>query len=376
MNRQSGFTLVEVLVAVTLMLIILAATLGALTDAIHAVEGVTLLADTQENLRAGMNYIVRDLVQAGVGLPQSGITIPNSGGVSAVVRPGPYTAPATSFGNFPAAWTVLPAISPGYQLGLTTNTSGVNTDLINVLYADNTLIDGNQHWLNEFPINTPGGGAGCAGAIQTPKGTIVTAGTTTTITFDPTCVNINTGNTALAAGDLILLQANAGAMALLSVSAVNLAGDSITFSTGDAFVLNNSGKTSGTIKQIQSPVGSGTYTTTTATRVWMITYYIDNTNPLRPQLMREVNLRAAMAVGEVIENIQFAYDILNAGSAPPSVTTNVVNPTVAQFPYIRDAYVSLYARSENPYSVSKRYFRNNLQTAVSIRSLNFFNEFK
>jgi prepilin-type N-terminal cleavage/methylation domain-containing protein len=376
MKRQSGFTLVEVLVAVTLMLIILAATLGALTDAIHAVEGVTLLADTQENLRAGMNYIVRDLVQAGVGLPQTGITIPNTAGVSAVVRPGPYTAPATSFGNFPAAWTVLPSISPGYQLGLTTNTSGVNTDLINVLYADNTLIDGNQHWLNQSPINTPGGGAGCAGAAKTPNGTIVTAGTTTTVTFDPTCININTGNTALTAGDLILFQANAGAMALLTVSAVNLAGDSISFNTADPFALNNSGKTSGTIKQIQSPVGSGTYTTTTATRVWMITYYIDNSIPARPQLMREVNLRPAMAVGEVIENLQFTYDILNAGTAPPSVTTNVPTPTVAQFPYIRDVYVSLFARSENPYSVSKRYFRNNLQTAVSIRSLNFFNEFK
>jgi prepilin-type N-terminal cleavage/methylation domain-containing protein len=376
MKRQSGFTLVEVLVAITVMMIILAVTLGVLTDAIHTVEGVSLLADTQQNLRAGMNYIVRDLVQAGVGIPQNGITIPNSGGVSAVTRPGPYTAPATSFGIFPAAWTVLPAISPGFQIGVTTDTSGVNTDLVNVIYADNTLIDLNQHWLNEFPVNTPGGGAGCAGATKTPNGTILTAGTTTTVTFDPTCVNINTGNTALAAGDLILLQANAGAMALLTVSTANLAGNSITFSTADAYVLNNSGKTSGTIKQVQSPAGSGTYTTTTATRIWMITYYIDISIANRPQLMRQVNLRAAQAVGDAIENMQFIYDILNAGSTPPSVTTDVTSPTLAQIPYIRDAYISLFARSESPYSVSKRYFRNNLQTAVSIRSLNFFNEFK
>jgi prepilin-type N-terminal cleavage/methylation domain-containing protein len=50
-NREAGFTLLEVLVATTLMLVILAATLGTLTDAIHATEGVTLMADTQENLR-------------------------------------------------------------------------------------------------------------------------------------------------------------------------------------------------------------------------------------------------------------------------------------------------------------------------------------
>ena len=66
------------------MLVILAATMGTLTDAIHATEGVTLMADTQENLRAGMNYIVRDLVQAGEGLPQTGITIPNTGGVTPI----------------------------------------------------------------------------------------------------------------------------------------------------------------------------------------------------------------------------------------------------------------------------------------------------
>lgn len=376
MKRQSGFTLVEVLIAITVMMIILAVTLTMLTDAIHTVEGVSLLADTQQNLRAGMNYIVRDLVEAGVGLPQGGITIPNTGGVSAVTRPGPYTAPATSFGNFPAGWTVLPAISPGFQLGVTTDTSGVNTDLINILYADNTLIDLNLHWLNEFPVNTPGGGAGCAGVTKTPNGSIVTAGTTTTVTFDASCININTGNTALTAGDLILLQAAAGPMALLTVSTANLAANSIVFSTADAYALNNSGKTSGTIKQIQVPVGSGTYTTTTASRIWMITYFIDKSIPSRPQLMRQVNLRAAQTVGDATENMQFIYDILNAGSVPPSVTTDITSPTLAQIPYIRDVYISLFARSESPYSVSKKYFRNNLQTAVSIRSLNFFNEFK
>jgi prepilin-type N-terminal cleavage/methylation domain-containing protein len=376
MKRQSGFTLVEVLVAITVMMIILAVTLTMMSDAMHTVEGVTLLADTQQNLRAGMNYIVRDLVQAGVGIPQGGITMPNSGGVSAVTRPGPYTAPATSFGTFPTAWTVIPAISPGFQIGVTTDSSGVNTDLINVIYADNTLIDLNLHWLNEFPVNTPGGGAGCAGAIKTPNGSIVTAGTTTTVTFDSTCININTGNTALAAGDLILLQAAAGPMALLTVSTANLAGNSIVFSTADAYALNNSGKTSGTIKQIQSPVGSGTYTTTTASRIWMITYFVDISIPARPQLMRQVNLRPPQAVGDATENMQFIYDILNAGSVPPSVTTDVTSPTLAQIPYIRDVYISLFARSESRYSVSKKYFRNNLQTAVSIRSLNFFNEFK
>ena len=113
----------------------------------------------------------------------------------------------------------------------------------------------------------------------------------------------------------------------------------------------------------------------------MVTYYIANStasagNPAVPMLMRQVNLRTAQAVGEVIENMTFFYDVLTAGSSPPAITAQVANPPAAQLPYVRDAYVLLYARSENRFSVSKQYFRNNLVTVVNIRSLNFFNEFK
>ena len=374
-KRAAGFTLVEVLVAVTVMLVILAATLSTLTDAIHATEGVTLMADTQENLRASMNYIVRDLVQAGEGLSQTGITIPNSGTstpTSAVNRPGP-----SGIGTFPTSWSVLPLISPGPLLGPATNATGATkTDLITVVYADNTLLDSNQHWLNEFPINTPGGGTNCSGATPKANGTIVTSGSTTTITFDSTCVNINTGNTALAGGDVILLQANGGGMALLSISSATPASNQIVFnSTTDPFKLNNSGQAAGTISQIQSPAGSGTYTTTTATRIWMITYYVDNSNPNTPMLMRQVNMKPAQEIGEVIDNIQFIYDVVAASSSPPTVSS-YTSPTAAQLPYIRDIYVWLFGRSESTFSVTKQYFRNNLQTAVSIRSLNFYNEFK
>jgi prepilin-type N-terminal cleavage/methylation domain-containing protein len=384
MKREAGFTLIEVLVATAAMMIIGAAVYSALTDAIHTTEGVTLLADTQQNLRAGMNYVVRDLVQAGAGIPQGGITIPNSGGgtpTSALNRPlPPGSAPPT----FPTSWTVLPAISPGYQLGLPVLTpdpvtrgatvSGTPSDIINVIYADTTLVDTNGHWLNEFPIYLNPGSIGIPGCAASnpnpfPAGSIVTTGNTTTVTFDPSCIVIGVGNTALHAGDLIMLQSNS-ATALLTVS--DVAGNSITFSAGDAFNLNASGQPAGTITQLQ-PYTSATIT---ATRIWMISYYISNADPLKPQLMRQVNMNPPQAVGDVIENFNLLYEAVVPGTTPPSVTTNITSPTVAQLPYLRDVYVSLYARSENPFSQNGTYFRNNLVTAVSIRSLNFFNQFR
>ena len=398
MRREKGFTLIELLVAITVLSLIVAATLGALTNAFHTTEAVSLMADTQQNLRAGLNYMVRDFLQTGEGIPLGGITIPNSGGTSALNRPGPGT-PGASFGTFNTTWTALPAIITGYQLGPTTATSGVCTDMVTLLYVDTTLVDANGHWLNEFPIFlSPGAGsAGCAASNPTPApaGSIVTTGSTTKVTFDPSCIVINNGNTGLNPGDLILLQNNntlgdgsitgtdtatsdsTGQMALLYVSSVDTADNSIKFSSGDPFALNNSGASTGTLAQIQSPPpGSGNYPTTTATRVWMITYFIDNSNPNRPVLMRQVNLKQPQAVGEVIENMQLFYDILNAGSSPVTVTAGQENPTQAQLPDIRDAYIILYARSENPYSQSGTYFRNNLETVVSIRGLDFYNEFQ
>lgn len=396
MKRAQGFTLAEVMVAIMVLTIVVAATLGTLTNGTHATEAVSLMADTQQNLRAGLNYMVRDLVQTGEGIPQGGITIPNSSGVSALNQPGPGT-PAVSFGTFNTSWTAVPALVPGYRTGPATSTSGVATDMVTLLYADTTLVDANGHWLNEFPIklaNTGTPGCAATNASPEPQGSISTAGTTTTIVFDSTCIVVNNGNTGLQPGDLILLQNNntlgdgsitgsdtstsdsTGHMALLCVSTVNAAANTITFQSGDAFALNNSGKTSGTIKQIQNPSGSGIYPTTTATRVWMITYFIDNTNPSRPELMRQVNLNPPQVVGEVIENLQIFYDILNAGSSPITVTAGQESPTQAQLADIRDAYILLYARSENPYSQSGTYFRNNLEAVVSIRGLDFYNEFQ
>jgi hypothetical protein len=379
------------------MLIVVAAVMGALTDATHATEFVSLMADTQENLRAGMNYMARDLQQAGNGIPQSGITIPNTGGASPTSA---VTRPPTGFGTFPTSWTVLPAITAGYQAGATTTTSGVATDMVTVLYADNSLVDSNGNWLNKYPIKGTSGTAGCAATNPNPdpQGTITASGSgssaTVTIAFDSSCIVINNGNTGLQPGDLIMLQNNnttgslsqtssdasvdnstAGAVCLMTISSVNQAANSITFSTGDAFGLNTSGQTHGTISNIESPAGSGTFPVTTATRVWMITYYVDNSNPSRPQLMRQVNLNAAKAVGDEVEHLQVFYDILNAGSSPVTVSAEVENPTLAQLPYIRDAYIILYARSDDKFSLSNNYVRNNLETVVSIRGMDFYNEF-
>lgn len=373
MKREAGFSLIELLVAVAVLVVILGGTMAALNQGLQATEGVTLMADTQENLRAGLNYMVRDLVQAGESIPQGGIPLPNTAaGVVNINEP----SPPTKAYKFPAGSTVLNAITPGFGLGLQTATPNPaipsatifgpnNTDMITVIYADNSLIDNTipatPHTLNEFPIflAPSGGNPGCpGGSISANGGTVV---------FDITCININTGNTGLKAGDLIMFQ-NANGVSLQCITGV--AGQVVSFAAGDPYKLNQTGLPNNTLPS----TGAGGYPPTTATRIWMITYYIDsNTNPARPVLMRQVNFNPPVAVAEVIENLNVTYDLVNAlATVPATNAPQIIAPdTPAQ---IRKVNLLLAARSEVAYGSGRHvgYFRNNLQTEVSIQSLSFF----
>src|SRR5271170_6946123 len=111
MKLQKGFSLIELLVSMGIVVTVVAIATGALMQAEHATTAVAYMANTQENLRAGMHFMVRDLLQAGEGIPQGGVSLPYIA-TSAINRPG--TNPAITFPN---TYTTLPAITPGWEAG-------------------------------------------------------------------------------------------------------------------------------------------------------------------------------------------------------------------------------------------------------------------
>lgn len=351
MNRGKGFSLIELMVAMAVLMVVVATTLAALNNALHTMEAVTDVADMQDNLRSSMNLMVRDLVQSGSGIPIGGIPVPFP--AAPINRPSP---PATAY-TFPAQSTIT-AITPGYLLGPVS--LGNLTDMITVIYADNEL-----PWPTMAPINNPANPT-CAGVI---------AASGVAITFDTAtagCATLVSGNVSVQSGDLIMLTNSQGST-IQQVTSV--AGSTLNFAGGDAFGLNGVVAAGGTIKQIQSPAGSGVYPPTTAIRIWMITYYLDVTTiPGRPQLIRRVNFNAPQVVGQVIENMQIAYDVLNAvATAPPNNARNIIAPDSPS--QIRKVNLLLAARSETPFSVTRQFFRTNLVTQVGLRSLSFQNRY-
>jgi prepilin-type N-terminal cleavage/methylation domain-containing protein len=384
MKLQKGFSLIELMVSMGIVVTVVAIATGTLMQAEHATTAVSYMANTQENLRAGMHFMVRDLMQAGEGIPQGGISLPYSGAASAINRPG--TNPATIF---PAAYTTLPAITPGYLAGQfatslnpTTGATltGVKTDIINIIYADNILQDTAGNYLYSFPIiqaaNPP-----CAGTINA---------TGASVTLAAGCFLMPGATNPITTGNLMMFH-NQNGTALEYVTSV--AGQTINFGGGDPAGLNQSGKTFGTVANLATT--PGVFPPTTVTRVWMVTYYIDATNAQDPQLIRQVNypnypaaapVNPPLAIADDIENLAFSYAIDSSTDAAGTYgTTNFTNgsgnapqPILPDTPaQIRAVNLFLAGRSENTYSAlsTPQYLRNNLSTQVSIRSLSFTNQF-
>jgi hypothetical protein len=336
----------------TITLLVVAGTLAMLDQGQHTSEGIALSSNTLQNLRAGMNYLSRDVVLAGQGLPTGGVSIPNGSGVP-VNRPGP-TGTTYTFGTSPNFFTAIPAVTTGGGLGPNVLRP---SDMITVMYTDNSLT------LNQNVINDPGGTPPCSGSID-PNGAFVT--------FDINCTPLGAGpgGQNIQAGDLIMFS-NAQGNALAAVTTI--AGQTLNFATGDPYNLNQRTDPSGTMKQIQVPRGSGTYPPTTATRLLMLTYYLDNTQPENPRLMRRVNFNLPSAVSEDIEDLQISYDFVDGNGNPSDLKDPPANDSPNQ---IQNVNLFIAGRSSYPFSQTNQYYRNNLITQVAPRSLVFFNRYR
>src|SRR6185503_15224832 len=133
-NSESGFTITELIVASMITLAVIGIALTTFSNAMDLNEAATQVADSNQNLRAGTNILVRDLLQAGRNIPTGGISIPSGSGSVSIYRPSP---PATTqtFNN--TSLTALSAITTGQGLGPTIN--GKTTDMITILMDDSVL---------------------------------------------------------------------------------------------------------------------------------------------------------------------------------------------------------------------------------------------
>jgi type II secretory pathway pseudopilin PulG len=368
MRRNAGFSLIELLVACVITAAIVGVSMDALNEGQRASEAISLMSDMTENLRAGMDQMQHDLVLAGSGIPVGGISIPNGSGV-----PVNEPSPAGDAYNFGVGTTTISAVTPGHGLGpLISGT--VNSDMVTLIYADNltfppdTATYPQGQALNANFINDPGAVAPnepCNGSLNS---------TGTSVTFDANCVVFDAGNGAIVPGDLIMFS-NAQGNTLEYVTSVN--GQVLNFAKGDPYDLNGRTDPAGTIYQLQSAQAPSpvTYPPTTATRIWMITYYLDNTNPAGPRLMRQVNFFTSEPVSESIEALWITYNFVNGIACGAACSNQPIPPAGMTANQMMSTNIFLGARADKAFSWTKQTFRNNLIAQISLRGLAFTDEF-
>jgi hypothetical protein len=350
MKNERGFTLAEVLISTAIMMVVIGVATTAFKSAIDLTGGGALIADSNQSLRAATNLMVRDLIQTGRGIPIGGVPIPSGPGTGTLNRPGP-PGTTNTFDN--VNFTTLSAIIPGRALGPTIN--GQTTDIITVLMSDPLLA---ELTLNATPAVT-------GQADLAADGSSLDVGPNTTWITNPA--------TGVKAGDLILFT-NTFGNAIQTVTAVDGTTGVVTFAAGDGFNFNQRTATQGSITQIlATPVPQ-----TTAQRVLMITYYVDNTStPGIPRLARRLNAGTGQPLAGAIEDLEFTYDLVDGATNP--VAQPVVPVTIAGAVYtpnqIRKINLHVGVRSEERSPRTNDYVRNHLTTVVSVRSLAYVSRY-
>jgi hypothetical protein len=353
----AGYSLAEFMVAMGIMTVIMGATMGGLSEVVKGNDAVLQMTSMNTSLRAGMDLIVRDMLQVGSGLPPGHtITIPNGGGSSRVRIPGP---PDTAFLT-PVGATTIGAVIPQPGLGPTIN--GISTDVVTVMMADNTFLN--------VGLSAVG-----ANFVDVAPG-----------------VNLEAGADRVATGQLMLIMK--GSLAVLNqVTAIDVASRRLTFANNDSLNLNQSGAASGNLPALNAAAPVNSAAATNISRVRMVTYYLDaTTDPTHPRLVRRINNGDAMvfnntlgtAVALDIENLQFTYDISNGTNNPGNVEMNATDlgvggacaPAACAAAQIRKMNVMLTGRSPNAVNVNLRGFRNSLQSQVSLRGMAFVDEYR
>ncbi|MHB8735941.1 MAG: PulJ/GspJ family protein, partial [Terriglobales bacterium] len=268
-----GFSLIELLIAMAVGLIVLLSAVRISDQLFYLTAAISERAQINENLRAATNLMARDLTGAGSGVPIGGIPLRAGSGLPAIPRPGWGTQ------TFPAPTGTLTILTTGPGLGPLV--SGRPTDEITILAMDGGSLLG-----------------------QTPLTAISADGTQITVDAG---TNISSGPSQVKVNDLIMLSNSNGA-ALGMVTAVDSANHLVRFATGDPWGINQSTATSGTISQLASPGTPPVYPPTSAFKLALVTYYLDNTDAANPKLMRQYGALPPVEVVDGVTSLQFTYD--------------------------------------------------------------------
>jgi len=300
-NNQAGFSLIEMLIAITVMLVLMGGIMSLVRGSMMISVATYEMTDAQENLRTAQEYINRDLINAGDGLKTMSVIRLPEAFIRSYLTLSPVIDPLdnmpsgtinfgilTSDNNVPAG-TVVTAANPAATVR--TLADGTGTDRQTILEID-----------PRFAALTPS-------AINA-AGTIVTlpAGTTaaTIALFSP--------------GEVYFFTSSLGGT-FATLTAVDTATKVLTFAVGGAD-LNYGLNVAGVNNNIKAISSSGTLATSLQ-RMLIIHYYVNSSSFLMRRVfgVQGATFRDSI-IAEHVLNVQFKYSLETTDALG-----NIVQPT-------------------------------------------------
>ena len=343
-SPSAGFSLIELLVAIAIGLVIMAAATSAYKQAMEVSFTIGQRAEMQQNARAAVNEMATDLSRAAIGMPLGGIQLPNGAGTTAS-KFGCDSVSCNGLTTNTYPGQHLNAITPAPASGANA-ADGLASDAVSLVYKDNrTAFDAFQ--LTNMSANG------------------------TSITFDPaTNPAINNAAVGLKVGDVLVLSNNNG-QAVTMVTAVNGATRTATMAAGDWLNLNQP-NTANSVASLSNtwpvlPAGFGDYPPTVAYRINVITFVLVRQPDGSNRLMKQVNGLAANPVAENVDDLSITYD--NFNDTTGALATNLPNANGTPS-LIKKVNISVNCTSRTPDIHGVR-LRTTLTTSVNPRSLAF-----
>lgn len=346
-NRQAGFSLMELLISMTVMLIITGCALALIGSSLKFTNATFHLTDAEQSLRTAHEIINRDLTTAGNGLR----------GVSLIKLPRTFVANYLTLTPDPA--------DPNYvNLALVVSDDSVpgNTAVPQSNPAGNVL--GGSDRMTILTLDTS-----FQPSVSLPAGRITVSGSNTNI------VVAAAERPRFQVGEIYAVATQIG-LAFGVISSIDSVTNTLVMSNGDVYGINETSATA----PIYSVAGLnlGASMPASIMRMQIIHYYVAVVNGNNLLFRRVFGIKGAgfidSVIAEHVTNLQFRY-LLNKTDPNGFVPQPVRQVTPADRLKVREVETTIAVetvRAINPVTNSNNGRQNiSITTATTVRNLQF-----
>jgi type II secretory pathway pseudopilin PulG len=400
-KSQRGFSLLELLLASSLGLLVILCMAGLFKTGMDTTFTVMQRTETQQNLRAAIELMSKDISLAGAGLPSGGLQLSTGGTLSQI---GCYFQTAKCYvpnGTYPPSGSgvanYMYAIVPGFNSGVENNAPipsapGLVNSRITTVYCDYNFPLSNFN----FAINAGGTSAAAtivpaanfsagdptnllaAGGMNPLGGDLILFTVTAANPGNGTGANGNSAvQTAAVVADTTGVTGTVGTTACAPGGGCNW---TLAFTTSDVLNFNQTGGTNNLTSvsaAVAAAVAAGQTTRVSVCRLNAVTYFLEvppaGGTVQTPRLMRQVNAQQPVPVADNIINLQFTYDVIN--SVTGKVDANQQDPIGSGDSPSLIQKVNIWLMGSSLVSGGRKSQSLYLATSVATRNMSFCNSY-